>query len=100
MQDRKFPRPRQAKWDRRHLVTVGTHLTQEQYDLLRAACEANHTTPYYIVRGYLLEYINATRRRLRWDAAPPKMELPGNFPEEYRPAYDRYPEQTAAVIRF
>ena len=35
-----YMRERQSKWDRRHLVTVSTHLNDRDYDLLRAACRA------------------------------------------------------------
>ena len=54
----KYRRPRQAKWDKRHLVTVSTHLTEEQYQNLRALCVLNHDKPYFIVRRALLTYID------------------------------------------
>lgn len=86
----KFQRARQARWDRRRLVTVGTHLTREQHELLRLACEVNHTTPYHIVRAYLLEYIAAVRRRLAWDAVPvdgePGKDLPAMYAPEFQPS--------------
>ena len=53
----KFRRPRQAKWDRRHLVTVSTHLTEAQYNILRAVCTIKRVTPYEICRKALLDFI-------------------------------------------
>lgn len=54
-----YMRERQSKWDRRHLVTVSTHLNDREYDLLRAACRADCTTPYKLVRDFLQGYIEA-----------------------------------------
>ena len=54
----KFRRPRQAKWDRRHLVTVSTHLTEAQYNILRAVCTIKRVTPYEICRKALLDFIS------------------------------------------
>lgn len=62
-----FIRHKQALWDKRHLITVSTHLTTAQYDLLRAACRADATTPYRIVRNFLLNYIEAADERLSRD---------------------------------
>lgn len=59
-----FPRKRQSLWDKRHLITVSTHLTARQYELLRAACRANNTTPYAIVRDFLFGYIDAAEQRI------------------------------------
>lgn len=54
----KFRRERQAKWDRRHLVTVSTHLTEAQYLTLRAICTIKRITPYEICRKALLDFIS------------------------------------------
>ena len=59
-----FERKRQSRWDRRHLVTVSTHLTDREHDLLRAACRADNTTPYAIVRDFLYAYIDAAEDRI------------------------------------
>lgn len=53
------PRRAQAKWDKRHLVTVSTHLTRRQWEALRRICARNHVTVYAIVREFLLQYIRA-----------------------------------------
>jgi|GEM_PF-3132614 len=55
----KDPRRAQAKWDRRHMVTVSTHLTRRQWQTLRKVCERNHVTVYALVRDFLLAYIRA-----------------------------------------
>ena len=67
-----YMRERQSKWDRRHLVTVSTHLNDRDYDLLRAACRADYTTPYKLVRDFLQGYIEAAGERIaaRTDAPP------------------------------
>ena len=54
-----YMRERQSKWDRRHLVTVSTHLNDRDYDLLKAACRADCTTPYKLVRDFLQGYMCA-----------------------------------------
>ena len=59
-----YMRERQSKWDRRHLVTVSTHLNDRDYDLLRAACRADCTTPYKLVRDFLQDYIEAAGERI------------------------------------
>lgn len=59
-----YERQRQSRWDRRHLVTVSTHLTARQHEILTAACRAEGTTPYRIVRDFLQEYVDAAERRL------------------------------------
>lgn len=53
----KFLRTAQAKWDKRHLLTVSTHLTRSQYDRLRYYTALNGVKPYAIVRDFLLRYI-------------------------------------------
>ena len=67
-----YMRERQSRWDRRHLVTVSTHLNDRDYDLLRAACRADCTTPYKLVRDFLQGYIEAAGERIaaRTDAPP------------------------------
>lgn len=53
------PRRAQAKWDRRHLITVSTHLTRKQRDSLCKICNRQHVTVYALVRDFLLDYIRA-----------------------------------------
>lgn len=56
-----YRRERQARWDRRHLVTVSTHLTEGEYWELRALCAAEGRKPYELLRTYLLAYMAARR---------------------------------------
>ena len=67
-----YMRERQSKWDRRHLVTVSTHLNDRDYDLLKAACRADCTTPYKLVRDFQHGYIEAAGERIadRADGPP------------------------------
>ena len=59
----KFLRQRQAKWDKRHLMTVSTHLTMEEYARLQAVCAVTRERPYRILREHLLKYIEGVERQ-------------------------------------
>ena len=59
----KFLRQRQAKWDKRHLMTVGTHLTMEEYARLQAVCAVTRERPYHLMRTFLLNHIEEVERR-------------------------------------
>lgn len=56
----KFPRHRQARWDRLHLVTVSTHLTALQYVMVREACKRKGVTMYAFLRRALLDLVEDT----------------------------------------
>ena len=85
----KFLRKRQAKWDKRHLMTVSTHLNVEEYARLQAVCEVTRERPYRIMREYLLQYIEGVERRTNPDLAVfyadreevPAERLPERLPE-------------------
>lgn len=55
---KRYPREPQARWDKRHLVTVSTHLTKLQWERLRYHCACDGVTVYALVREYLLRYIS------------------------------------------
>ena len=55
-----FYRKPQAKWDKRHLVTVSTHLTRAQWRRLQRCVAREHTTIYRLVREFLLRFIDAS----------------------------------------
>lgn len=59
----KFPRIRQAAWDKRHLRTIGTKLTLKQATALREACDAAGTTPYRLTQTLLLAWLQMETRR-------------------------------------
>lgn len=44
-------------WDKRNLRTVSTHLRVHEALALRRVCDAHGTTPYALVRAFLLHYI-------------------------------------------
>lgn len=56
-------RSRQAKWDKRNLRTVSTHVSLEQADRFRRACSRNRTTPYAALRDYVLRECANERMR-------------------------------------
>ena len=57
---------RQTAWDRRNLRTVSTHLRREDAEDLKLMCYHYGTTPYALVRDFLLSYLDAGRHgRLR-----------------------------------
>ena len=65
----KFLRQRQAKWDKRHLMTVSTHLTMEEYARLQAVCAVTRERPYRILREFLLQYIEGEERQTNPEVA-------------------------------
>lgn len=66
----KFPRIRQAAWDKRKLRTVGTKLTLKQATALREACDAAGMTPYKLTQKLLLEWLQE-RQQIGKREAPP-----------------------------
>lgn len=66
----KFPRIRQAAWDKRKLRTVGTKLTLKQATALREACDAAGMTPYRLTQKLLLEWLQE-RQQIGKREAPP-----------------------------
>lgn len=66
----KFPRIRQAAWDKRKLRTIGTKLTMKQATALREACDAAGMTPYRLTQKLLLEWLQE-RQQIGKREAPP-----------------------------
>lgn len=66
----KFPRIRQAAWDKRKLRTIGTKLTIKQATALREACDAAGMTPYRLTQKLLLEWLQE-RQQIGKREAPP-----------------------------
>lgn len=66
----KFPRIRQAAWDKRKLRTIGTKLTLKQATALREACDAAGVTPYRLTQKLLLEWLQE-RQQIGKREAPP-----------------------------
>ena len=66
----KFPRIRQAAWDKRKLRTIGTKLTLKQDTALREACDAAGMTPYKLTQKLLLEWLQE-RQQIGKREAPP-----------------------------
>lgn len=66
----KFPRIRQAAWDKRKLRTIGTKLTLKQATALREACDAAGMTPYKLTQKLLLEWLQE-RQQIGKREAPP-----------------------------
>lgn len=55
--EKKSDKPRQRKWDKKHLRTVSTHLRAEEVQRLRMLCLVNCVTPYALLRDWLRAYI-------------------------------------------
>lgn len=66
----KFPRIRQAAWDKRKLRTIGTKLTLKQATALREVCDAAGMTPYRLTQKLLLEWLQE-RQQIGKREAPP-----------------------------
>lgn len=56
----KYKRGRQARWDRRNLVTVSTHVSREVAAVFRQACAAAGATPYSTLQKFVETYHDAT----------------------------------------
>lgn len=52
-----FYRKPQAKWDRRHLVTVSTHLTTAQYKRLKHCAARDGIKVYRLLWIFLQDYM-------------------------------------------
>lgn len=66
----KFPRIRQAAWDKRKLRTIGTKLTLKQATALREACDAAGMTPYRLTQKLLLEWLQERQQIGKREALP------------------------------
>lgn len=55
----RYERERQAKWDRRNLRTVSTHLTVKEARELKEFCQRRGISPYALVRRLLREAMAA-----------------------------------------
>lgn len=53
----KYQRPRQARWDARHLRTVSTHVPPEEAAQFRRACSAKGVTAYAVLRAFVQAYV-------------------------------------------
>lgn len=50
-------RARQARWDRRNLRTVSTHLTVQEAEKLKRICREAGIARYHLIRWFLLSLI-------------------------------------------
>lgn len=62
---KRYPRKPQARWDKRYLITVSTHLTRSQWERLKYHCACDGIAVYALVREYLLRYIH-TKDAQEW----------------------------------
>ena len=62
---------RQLRWHKAHLRTISAKLTKPEYELFRAMCTANGTTPYRVLCRMARAYINSAA-----GAANPPHRLP------------------------
>lgn len=59
----KTDRTRQAKWDKRNLRTVSTHVSREEAARFRRACRRTGTTAYAELRAFVLRVCANERMR-------------------------------------
>ena len=64
---KRYPRKAQAKWDKRRLITVSTHLTRKQWERLKYHCACDGKPAYALVRDYLLKYIHDRDGMQGWE---------------------------------
>ena len=48
-------------WDKRYLITVSTHLRREDKTALEDYCRTHDTTPYRLLRSYLMDCIGLAK---------------------------------------
>lgn len=52
----KNERSRQYEWDKRNLRTISTHVTVQEAEKFKEACNRKKVSPYHVVREYVLQY--------------------------------------------
>lgn len=52
-----YSRDRQASWDAREMRTATTKVRRETYETFRKLCQAQETTPYAVLQGFLLAFV-------------------------------------------
>lgn len=62
----KFERKRQSNWDKRNLVTVGTHLTKTEYHALKDICTSKGKNVYRLIQDFLRAYVKANEPSIDW----------------------------------
>lgn len=45
---------RQRQWDKKHLRTVSTKITVQDFQILSEYCRKFHTTPYRLMKEFIL----------------------------------------------
>ena len=48
-------------WDRRCLITVSTHILKEDKEALQKYCRKHGTSPYHLLRAYLMDCVSLAR---------------------------------------
>lgn len=51
-------RDRRDRWDREEMRTATTKVRREIYEVFRALCKERKTTPYAVLRDFLLAYVD------------------------------------------
>ncbi len=57
----KFPRMRQMRWDKEHLITASCRLRTEEMERLRRECRRQGTTVYGLLRYMIAVYLSGRR---------------------------------------
>lgn len=52
-----YSRDRQARWDAREMRTATTKVRREVYEKFRALCQERGETPYSVLQGFLLAFV-------------------------------------------
>lgn len=55
--DKRFPRERQARWDKANLVTVSTHLRLDEAADWRHACFVAGRSPYAVLQDMVRTFV-------------------------------------------
>ena len=63
VEEKGFPREKQARWDLENLRTVSTKMIPGEYRILRNMCAAQGTTVYSLVRQLLRLWMMETAKR-------------------------------------
>ena len=53
MEHKPYRRERQARWDRRYLRTISTHLPVDEALRFKSLCYRRNTTPYEVLQAYI-----------------------------------------------
>lgn len=89
-----FDRRRQRRWDDRGLVTVSTHLTRREYEIVKAVLAMTGQTIYGALQDALRESVRRAEVQLKSEMRDSADVLKSGTPRNSATYYDHSPEES------